>query len=267
MTKLRATDATLSSTYSWWRWPAAHIIDGNLNSICASRWQQNAWLSIELPVGSTIDYVAVYNRADHRGYADWLSPFEVWVGGGAGDTSSPSAVKCDGPVSVPWSNDVTPYMIACPHAVGSHVTLKQMGRARYLTVMEVEAFTTERQASATAQAVTKRGGTEGTTAAVKVDASHPAPIGVESAYYGAARTPAMPSEEGTTSMDVPITLAAVLAAIMLGIAVLISHIVRAHFALRIVHAKAEESAMPGRVKVMVQQSSHGVQPPPYEGEV
>ena len=56
--------------------------------MCPSNWQQNAWLSVEMPRNSPVDYIAVYNRVDNPTWASWLNPFEVWVGGSAGDMSA-----------------------------------------------------------------------------------------------------------------------------------------------------------------------------------
>ena len=201
MSKLERLDATLSSTYAWWRWPASNTIDGSLRTLCASKWQDNAWLSVQLPAGSAIDYVAIYNRADARKYADWLGLFEVYVGTVAGDTSSASTVKCGGPVSAPWTPDApTPFLVACPQGTsGAYVTLKQVGAARYLTILEMEAYTSNRQrrarsrtAAGSAEPHTAKatGGAEGgvrDVAAEHSNASYPeSPIDQDSAYYATA---------------------------------------------------------------------------------
>lgn len=228
MAKLRASDATLSSTYSWARWPASHTIDGDLSTICASRWQAGAWLSIALPAGSTIDYVAVYNRADFRAYADWLNPFEVWVGSAAGDTASSSAVKCAGAVSAPWSSNgvVAPFVIACPRAVGSYVTLKLIGRARYLTLIQLEAYTTTRLAAATSPAFTKRtaeGGEGGSGATADAGATEPLPVSPDSGYYVGAPSdgPAGGDASSPTSLGLASVLGAMLALSLLAVGALI----------------------------------------------
>jgi len=144
MVKLDRIRALLSSTYAN-RYPAYATIDGNYNTICASAWQPNAWLSVEVPPDSTIDYIAIYNRVDHATYASWLNPIEVWVGETAGDVSSDSAVQCSGPIEAPirvGENVVdAAFVVACPTGTrGSYFTVKQTGRARYLTLLEVEAY-------------------------------------------------------------------------------------------------------------------------------
>lgn len=141
MVKIDRLSATLSTTYHA-RWPASNTIDGNYNSICASGWQAGAYLSVELPRASIVDYVATYNRVDVATYAQWLNPFEVWVSDAVGDFSG-NAVKCAGPISAPIrvGSPVAPFTVACPAGTtGSYVTLRQTGRARYLTVLELEAY-------------------------------------------------------------------------------------------------------------------------------
>jgi len=148
MTKVRALDATLSSEYHS-RWGAANTIDGNYNTVCASRWQRGAWLSVQVPSGTNADYVAVYNRVDHRQYAEWLNPFEVYMSDTLGDTTSASAVKCAGPVSTQWGS-APPFIISCPRVSSgvSYITLRLVGAARYLTLLELEVYSTGAGAAA-----------------------------------------------------------------------------------------------------------------------
>ena len=184
MTKVGAVDATLSSQFSA-RWPAAHTIDSNYNTICASRWQQGAWLSVQLPSGTHADYVAVYNRVDHYQYASWLNPFEVYMSDTLGDTTSSSAVKCAGPVSALWGS-APPFLIACPRTASgvSYVTIKLVGAARYLTLLELEVYT------AGADAV-------GVKAAVATSAAIASMTADEGALEeGSDETPPLPIEEG-----------------------------------------------------------------------
>jgi len=157
MIKLERITALLSSTYSN-RYPASATIDGNYASICASAWQANAWLSVEVPRDAQIDYVAVYNRVDHARYAGWLNPFEVWVSETAGDFSPASAVKCAGPLSAPLrigSNVAdAAFVVGCPAGTtGSYFTVRHVGAARYLTLLEVEAYTNPSTTAAAAAAV------------------------------------------------------------------------------------------------------------------
>jgi len=213
MTALERLDATLSSTYSWRRWPASNTIDGRLSTVCASKWQANAWLSVQVPAGSAVDYVAIYNRADRRQYAEWLGQFEIYVGNAAGDTGLAGSIKCAGPVSAPWTQGKpTPFVIACPRGTtGTHVTLKQVGRARYLTVLEMEAYTNRRQRQGrartaggsaqlntpTAQAVGAEGDPPG-QAAELANTSHPEmPVDQDSAYYATTELePEMAAAQG-----------------------------------------------------------------------
>jgi len=188
MVRLQTQDAALSSTYSWQRWPASNTIDGRLETVCASKWQANAWLSVQVPAGSTVDYVAIYNRADNPRYAAWLGEFEIYVSDVVGDTSSASSVKCAGPVSVPWSEGgVKPFLVGCPSSpTGTYVTLKQVGGARYLTIMELEAFSTGRQRAARSAAFPSRNADAGTNAEAPTSTTHPVPVVAESEYYAEA---------------------------------------------------------------------------------
>lgn len=258
MTKLRATDATLSSTYSWARWPAANTIDGNLNTICASKWQAGAWLSIALPAGSAIDYVAVYNRADVERYAGWLNPFEVWVGNTAGDL----ATKCAGPVSDPWTPGVvTPFVVACPAAVGSYVTLKQTGQARYLTVLEMEAYTSARQSSASVSAFSTRSAAAKRVADAEAKAAqtHPVPIGPESDYFVDAAAIYEPNNApADRAMDMQPATIALAAALVVALAVAAGLLV---FAIHLRRRLSRAVAATAPVKVMVELQPA---PPPAE---
>jgi len=129
----------MSSSYHWRQWPARDCIDGNQFSLCATRKEPGAWLSIEVGSGSRVDYVSVLNRADNREYMSWLSPFEVWVGRWAGDVSSASAARCGEVQDVETA--AGPFMVNCNGAVGSHVTLRLAGDTpRYLTVAELYAY-------------------------------------------------------------------------------------------------------------------------------
>ena len=70
------------------RYPASHAIDGDLQSkvLSVSALSSDQWLSVRLPLGSRVDYVAIYNRNDNNLYHSWLSPFELWLGDGPGNT-------------------------------------------------------------------------------------------------------------------------------------------------------------------------------------
>ena len=196
MVKIERISARLSSTYHN-RYRAAATIDGNYNSICASGWQQNAWLSVEVPRETQIDYVAVYNRVDNANYASWLNPFEVWVSETQGDFSLTNAVKCAGPVSAPLRINSDPanaaFVVACPAGTkGSYFSIRQVGQARYLTLLEVEAYanpaTTASVASATV-AVTGGGKAKGVAAVAQAAAEEDESAGLELPGYDDVNPP------------------------------------------------------------------------------
>ena len=142
-------DARLSSVYTP-QFPATNVIDWRFDTLCASTSEPNPWVSIRIsgvdalgalpPVG----YVYVWNRVDNPSYASWLSPFELYVGHGFGDTSS-GAMKCAGPVSVPYGGG--PSAWDCDAAHGEYVTIRLVSREppsfapRYLTIAELAAYT------------------------------------------------------------------------------------------------------------------------------
>ena len=104
--------------------------------------RQGNWLAVEIPAGTAVQSVAVYNRIDLTGHwAAQLGTFEVWLGEAAGDTSS-SAIRC-GTASYrhPTGFDSEPYVVSCEGASsGRFVTIKQTGPSRYLVVAEVKIF-------------------------------------------------------------------------------------------------------------------------------
>ena len=64
--------------------PAANCIDDNDGSACVGEPQVHAWVSVQIPAGSSVGYVSIVNNDGGGGAAlatqEWLSPFEVWVG-------------------------------------------------------------------------------------------------------------------------------------------------------------------------------------------
>ena len=83
--------AESSSAYSI-DFPASLAIDSSYNSLCASGYAIDNWLSVRIPAGTHVGEVHVYNRRD--AYASSLSDFEVWVASAAGNTSSSVAIRC-----------------------------------------------------------------------------------------------------------------------------------------------------------------------------
>ena len=80
----------LAVTMSWVHmpglYPASNAIDGDPSTLVLS-WtalRSNQWLSVQVPPGTRIGYVVVYNRDDGALYQSWLDPFEIWLGVGEG---------------------------------------------------------------------------------------------------------------------------------------------------------------------------------------
>jgi len=134
--------ATLSTVYAGGH-PAAHAIDGDVHTNAVSRKYADNWLAVEVPIGTAIEYVAVYNRVDLAGsWPAQLGTFEVWVGSMPGDTSPATAVKCgEARYRNPSGIDSEPYVINCGGvSSGQFVTIKQIGPSRFLILAEVDVY-------------------------------------------------------------------------------------------------------------------------------
>ena len=71
---------------------AGNGIDGSTSNLChTAGGDSDPWLSIDLGSAVRVDSIVVYNRASCC--QGRLSPFEVWVGSSAGDTSG---IQCGG---------------------------------------------------------------------------------------------------------------------------------------------------------------------------
>ena len=137
-----ALGAQLSSLTSATLYPPSACIDGDLSTLCASGLEDNAWVSVQLDVGSRVDCVAVYNRDDgNPTFQAWLSPFEVYVGSSYGDLG----YQCAAPMSVPVG--AGPFLINCGGTTaGSYVTLRLAGPqpgGRYLSIAELKVFSAQ----------------------------------------------------------------------------------------------------------------------------
>lgn len=101
------------------------------------------WLSVRVPAGSAIGYVAIYNRNDFQWAADMLNPFELWLTASAGTVSaeSPTAHRCGADLSAPM---LGPVAIWCGGRSDLRfVTLilrAASDRTRLLSVGEVKVF-------------------------------------------------------------------------------------------------------------------------------
>lgn len=110
----------------------------NMNTLCGSTFEQSAWLSVQVPLGTVIGYVVVHNRRDSAQYQQWLSPFEIFVGGRMhGDSGN----SCGGPVRVPTGPG--PFAVWCGEvssSSGPFVVLRHVGQPRYLSLAELEVY-------------------------------------------------------------------------------------------------------------------------------
>ena len=133
----------MSSNFHATKFEASACIDGDVHSLCATERQLNAWASVKVPPGSTIDRVVIHNRPDdNKEFLAWLSPFEIWLGRDYGDSSTDSAIRCGGPsIHVPVATG--PFTVSCDgHGARGHnfVTILHVGKARWLTIAEISVY-------------------------------------------------------------------------------------------------------------------------------
>ena len=92
-------------------------IDGNMNTMCATTFSTRPWLSVRVPSGTAVGWVAVHNRRD--AYANLIGSFEVWLGRSAGDVDPATAVQCGGG-AYDAANEPAPYVVWCGVGHGSN---------------------------------------------------------------------------------------------------------------------------------------------------
>ena len=130
-------DARLSSTFcaevDSVCYHAANAIDGNASTASVSTDESRAWLSVRIPSGTHVG-AAVVQYTSSNAIVSELGAFEVWVGSLPGDTSS-SAVRCSSEAIADGGAGV--HVIECSGASGEYVTLRQLGEARQLTIVEL----------------------------------------------------------------------------------------------------------------------------------
>jgi len=116
--------------------------DGELSTIAhsGSAASSDQWLSIQLPTGSSVGQVDVYNSNADPTRRCWLFPFEVWLG------STPGGQTHDcggGPITNPTcTNALGPFAVNCGGRSDlSYVTIViRAGTWRLLTIGEVKVF-------------------------------------------------------------------------------------------------------------------------------
>ena len=84
MTQLTPSGVTASSTYAnSAAFAPGNVIDGNTATLAASNLltatSGDQWISVQMPAGSRIGYVAVYNRDDYAWATAMLNPYEIWL--------------------------------------------------------------------------------------------------------------------------------------------------------------------------------------------
>jgi len=102
-----------------------------MTTVCLSSVGVGNWVSVSVPPGAAIGYVMVRNRAD--AYASLLGRYEVWLGESDGDEQ----YKCGGTKSGD-DGDVASWCAA--QSSYTHVTVKQVGASRYLSIAEIEVY-------------------------------------------------------------------------------------------------------------------------------
>ena len=124
----------MSSVYQP-HWPS-YCIDGKLDhQFCHSLTEASPWISVQLPVQSSVAYVVVYNR---RGCCyDRLSPFQLWVGASAGDYNSDTSTAC-GVHNLTVPPTAGPFGFNCSEARGEYVTIVLPGPSRILNLAEIQ---------------------------------------------------------------------------------------------------------------------------------
>ena len=149
MTELQRVGALLSTEFADGSYPASRAIDGNLNTLCGSDVLSSAhdeFLSVEVPAGSRIDYVAIWNRDDYAWATAMLSPFELWLTATPDTvtTESATAALCGTNLQAPG---LGPFVFFCP---GGHTDLRfitvilraaDAPPVRLLTITELRAYT------------------------------------------------------------------------------------------------------------------------------
>jgi hypothetical protein len=153
LTSLVLQDARLSTEYGL-NFGASNLIDNNLGTLAATQStkgrardqdifvrgnERHQWASVSVvvPTGKAIGYVAVYNRDDAPQYASWLSPYEVWLGNSFGDLQH----QCGD--SLTAENDMGPFVTPCngpTNLTFVTIIIRSLSRERWLTLSQIEVY-------------------------------------------------------------------------------------------------------------------------------
>ena len=149
MTMVALSNPSQSTTYNANFYPVSNCIDGNTATLCCTAAIPTvaaggvvAWSSVQVPAGTVINYVVVYNRADGDPYQSWLDPYEVWLG------STPGAedYQCGGgEQAAPFAAGLGPLTTSCGGQSGySYVSIIWRPRTtitRYGSLGELQVYT------------------------------------------------------------------------------------------------------------------------------
>ena len=150
MCDVPAQGVNMSSTFVGYEqfgpWDANRCADGDVTTTCASGYESEPWVSIEVAPMTKVGFVRIYNSAI-AGNRHHLKTFEVWLGTSVGDTTSAHAVRCD--VERLADSSLGPFVVGCGGAsvfdsssfLGAdkpmYVTLILTGAPRWLSLSEV----------------------------------------------------------------------------------------------------------------------------------
>ena len=99
--------------------------DSSYTTMCATNQGGvgNNWVAMQVPAGTNVGYVAVYNRRDYASIQNWIGSFQVYLGTSAGDTSG---TLCGDATYRNAGDDTAPYVLSCGGASsGTWITVRQ----------------------------------------------------------------------------------------------------------------------------------------------
>jgi len=121
--------------------PPSNLVDGDLHTLASTEeaLSEDQWLSVQVPPGIHVDDVVVYNRDDDTMYAQWLAPYEVWLG----NTAGAREFNCGMNLQAPAAELLGPFQTSCGGASDyQFVTIyANAGVQRWLTLGEIKVYT------------------------------------------------------------------------------------------------------------------------------
>ena len=118
---------------------ATNAIDDDPNTYARSGAgsMEYAWLSVTLPAGTIVSYVAIYRDA---GASTFTTPLQVYASNSAGLEFSGPSEQC-GLISSVGSNDYGPFNVGCADRVATYVTLVIPVPFSTIRIGEVKVYT------------------------------------------------------------------------------------------------------------------------------